>query len=276
MRSIKWGKGGTRGTDRIFGVAHFTPRPPGRSARRPPDGTGAVHRHSSVHRSTRSHIPDGNSTEATRPHVRLSAGVPFSLRPLVPAHRKRQAMCPSTSYRSSCASSLRGGCSTRASLQSRSPTLTPPRPNARPANPASSGRASAPDGPTARADPGPASPEGYPSLRAKRRSTPLLRGPNPSLLRPTRASALAPSPAGQMRSYALSRTEDAVPAKGLQTGNYVEVTQVDGERSSGALLRRQGGIPRSGLSSIQHGGSADDRDQAGVRVEVASARCSSM
>ena len=57
--------------------------------------------------------------------------------------------------------------------------------------------ASAPDGPTA-AGPIPAlPPRGVSKSPAKRRSTPLLRGPNPSLRRPTRASALAPPPAGQ-------------------------------------------------------------------------------
>ena len=139
MRSIKWGKGGTRGTDRIFGVAHFTPRPPGRSAHRPPHGTGAVHRHSSVHRSTRSHIPDGNSTEATRPHVRLSAVSPsrYALSSPLAGNVRLCVRLRPTDPR--VPRHCEGVALPGASLQSRSPTLTPPRPNARPANPALSG-----------------------------------------------------------------------------------------------------------------------------------------
>jgi hypothetical protein len=155
-----------------------------------------------------------------------------------PLTGKRQAMCASMSCGFSCASSLRGGCSTGASLQSRSPTLTPPRPNASPANPALPAR-----GERVRRPPcsgGRSRPwltDGYPSLRAKRRSTPRLQGPNPAIRRPNRASALAWPAAGQMRTYVLGRTVDTISAKGLQTSNYVEVISVDRERSSGGLLR---------------------------------------
>jgi hypothetical protein len=94
--------------------------------------------------------------------------------------------------------------------------------------------------PTAPCSGGPSRPwltDGYPSLRAKRRSTPHLQGPNPAIRRPNRASALAWPAAGQMRTDVLGRTVDPISAKGLQTSNYVEVISVDRERSSGGLLR---------------------------------------
>jgi hypothetical protein len=56
-----------------------------------------------------------------------------------------------------------------------------------------------------------------------------------------------------------------------ETSHYVEVTHLDRMRSSGGLLRSRDGIPRSGLSSIQHAGSNESRPARRVRVSVGSA-----
>ena len=96
----------------------------------------------------------------------------------------------------------------------------------------------------------------YPSLRAKRRTTPLLRVPDTADSSADWRNVLARLAVGQMRSCTLRRVVDAIPAKGLQTGNCVEVTHLERMPSSGGLLRSSCGIARSCLSSIQRGGSS--------------------
>ena len=126
----------------------------------------------------------------------------------------------------------------RASLQSRSPTLAPTRPNARPASPALPAHDMRPTAALLRT-PIPALPHGvgYPSLRAKGRSTPLLRRPNPSILRRPAGRHAVGRPVGQMRSYIRGRISDASPAKSLQTSSQRRGNPPRPKRSSGGLLR---------------------------------------
>jgi hypothetical protein len=109
-----------------------SPAPADPKARSP--AHGAVRPHSRVHvsytRIQRTATERGDTTR--RSTARLVPLVGFALS--LPLTGKRQAMCTSTSCGFSGTSSLRGGCSARASHQSRSPTSTPPPPNARPAS----------------------------------------------------------------------------------------------------------------------------------------------
>lgn len=182
---------------------------------------------------------DSNLTGATRPVLnsppRRLAGFAVSF----PLNREASGyVCIQRSCGFSFASSVRGGCSNGASLQPRSPTLTPTRPNARPASPALPAR-----GKRARRlqfSGRPSRPYltgGYPSLRAKGRSTPLLRRPNPSILRRPAGRHAVGRPVGEMRSYARGRISDASPAKSLQTRSQRRGNQTRPKRSSGGLLR---------------------------------------
>lgn len=91
--------------------------------------------------------PGDSKTSATTLTGRLSLRVvSSSLRPLVPSPGNVRLCVRQRPARFSSASSLRGGCSNGASLQSRSQTLTPERRNARPASPALAPVASSPRG----------------------------------------------------------------------------------------------------------------------------------
>jgi hypothetical protein len=98
---------------------------------------GAVRLRSSIHLSYAARAADKqpNGGDTTRASLRLVNLLASPSR--FPLTGKRQAMCASCGPAGfSSASSVRGGCSTGASLQSRSRTLTPARRNSSPASPA--------------------------------------------------------------------------------------------------------------------------------------------
>ena len=157
-----------------------------------------------------------------------------------------------------CLCQCEGAALNRASRQSRPPTLTPARRNARPVNPALP-----PAGQHTRRlhrSRGPSRPcltDGYPSLRAKRPSTPLLRGAESGdspAVRGDVAPATGREPNAELRPRINRGCHHRKRPGNPQLG---EVIRVRRGWSSGGLSRSYGGIQRLRLSSIQHGGSAE-------------------
>lgn len=110
--------------------------------------------------------PDSTQGRRHDQHVESAPRVLFASAPRFPQSEASGYVCPSTSCGFSCASSLRGGCSTGASHQSRSRSLTPVRPNARPISHRTLGPdRETPIGCAGLSAPTPRLPRRYPSLR---------------------------------------------------------------------------------------------------------------
>jgi hypothetical protein len=156
----------------------------------------------------------------------------------------------------SCASSLRGGCSTGANLSIEVTNVNARAADCKAATPGRSGPGSnlPVNFPGCRRRE-PWRPRRYPSLRAKRCPTPLLRVAKRLILQPLAQRSSRGPAVGQMRSWEIRRIAGCHPAKGLQNESYEALARAKPKRSSGGLLSSHAGISRSELSSIQYGGS---------------------
>lgn len=175
--------------------------------------------------------PDSTQGRRHDQHVESAPRVLFASAPRFPQSEASGYVCPSTSCGFSCASSLRGGCSTGASHQSRSRSLNagtseckadqPPDPRARSRDADRLRRALGTDAPP---------PTSVSKSPAERRPTPLLRVAKPTIPQPIAATPLARRLTGEMWSSVLGESRMQSPQEGCKpTSAYGHAPRPDAE-----------------------------------------------